>query len=111
MYRGASDPWSASRLRFPIEIQGERGIGNVTLPDAQVTSQPSDIRDVTSQRVPEKTSAAEFIVHICNKFPGEVSFLFDGPLTNLATAIQLDQDLPSKWVRSLPNPNHIKLIP
>jgi len=45
---------------------------------------------------PSKLSAAEAIVKIVNDNPGEVEICAIGPLTNIATALFIDRDLPKK---------------
>lgn len=45
---------------------------------------------------PSAEGAAEAIVRIVNESPGEIEILAIGPLTNIATALFLDRDLPKK---------------
>lgn len=45
---------------------------------------------------PSEESAAEAIVRLVNEHPNEIELLAIGPLTNIATALLLDRDLPSK---------------
>ena len=49
---------------------------------------------------PESERAANALVRIVNDNPGEIDIVAIGPLTNIATAIMLDRDFPSK-VREL----------
>jgi purine nucleosidase len=49
---------------------------------------------------PSDEAAAEAIVRLVNDNPGEIDILAIGPLTNIATAVLLDRELPSK-VREL----------
>ncbi|WP_127519841.1 nucleoside hydrolase [Mesorhizobium sp. Z1-4] len=49
---------------------------------------------------PEAEHAANALVRIVNENPGQIDIVAIGPLTNLATAIALDRDFPSK-VREL----------
>lgn len=51
-------------------------------------------------QLPSSEGAAEALVRIVNENPGEIDILAIGPLTNIATAIMLDRDFPSK-VREL----------
>lgn len=50
---------------------------------------------VPAQR-PSEEGAAEAIVRIVNEHPGEIEILAIGPLTNIATALLLDRELPAK---------------
>lgn len=45
---------------------------------------------------PQKKGAAEFIVETLNKYPGEVSLITVGPVTNMQDVIQLDENALSK---------------
>ncbi len=45
---------------------------------------------------PQKKGAAEFIVETLNKYPGEVSLITVGPVTNMMDVIQLDENALSK---------------
>jgi purine nucleosidase len=48
---------------------------------------------------PSAEPAADAIVRIANESPGEIEILAIGPLTNIATALVRDRDLPSKVKR------------
>lgn len=54
----------------------------------------------TPAQRPSSERAAEAIVRIVNEHPGEIDIVAIGPLTNIATAVALDRELPSK-TRSL----------
>ncbi|MBX3194393.1 MAG: nucleoside hydrolase [Schumannella sp.] len=45
---------------------------------------------------PSDEGASEAIVRLVNESPGEIDLLAIGPLTNIATAVLLDRDLPAK---------------
>jgi inosine-uridine nucleoside N-ribohydrolase len=82
VYKGAGKP-----LRKPLEappdfIHGRDGLGNTNQPDPKMTYQ--------------SLSAAEFIVATANKFPGEITLVAVGRLTNLAKAIMLDSTITKK---------------
>ncbi|KRE72708.1 nucleoside hydrolase [Arthrobacter sp. Soil762] len=61
---------------------GDDGLGNTGLPQPNL---PLDAR-----------TAAEVIVSTVNEHAGDISLAFTGPLTNLALALELDPELPSK---------------
>lgn len=80
--KGAAEPMAQARMPAPDFVHGSDGLGNLNLKK--------------SQGVTLDASAAEFIVAMANKFPGEISLVAVGPLTNIAAAVSLDPDLPSK---------------
>jgi inosine-uridine nucleoside N-ribohydrolase len=68
-------------LVFPLEklgtwVHGEDGMGNTHPP--------------VPRGQPLEKTAAEFIVEMVHKYPGEVTLMPVGPLTNLALALRLD---------------------
>lgn len=66
---------------FNPEVHGSDGVGDAGFaPPQRVT--------------PQECSAAEFIVSQARQFPGEVTFVGLGPLTNLALAAMLEPRLP-----------------
>ena len=76
VYKGADKP-----LRKPLDappdfIHGKDGLGNTYQPKPRITFQSKP--------------AAQFIVDIAKAFPGEVTILAVGRLTNLAEAIKID---------------------
>lgn len=78
---GCYDPRSGSYGGGTPHVHGDNGIGNVTLPR-------SDLEPVDE-------SAAEMIVRLAHAYPGSLRILAVGPLTNLAAALDLDQELPA----------------
>ncbi|MGQ9732740.1 MAG: nucleoside hydrolase [Candidatus Zipacnadales bacterium] len=48
---------------------------------------------------PVETPAAQLIVDLINQYPGEVTLVPVGPLTNIAAALKLDPELPKKVKR------------
>lgn len=83
VYRGATDP--LVRPWFEASAHGD-GKGNVEWP--------------IPQQEAEDTFAASAIVDLVNAHPGEIDILAIGPLTNIALALAMDRELPSK-VREL----------
>lgn len=66
-------------------VHGKDGLGNTNLP--------------LPKAVPVSQSAPEFIVEKVLEFPGEITLVPIGPLTNLAQAIHLNPDFVSKVKR------------
>jgi inosine-uridine nucleoside N-ribohydrolase len=67
------------RLVTATYAHGENGLGGTVFPEP------------TTKPIAEP--AAEFIRRIVRKFPGEVTLIPIGPLTNIATALMLDAEL------------------
>lgn len=78
---GAGHPQSGRFDGGVPHIHGHTGIGNVELP--------------LSPRQPVPEHAAELLVRLAGQHPG-LGVLAIGPLTNLALALRLDPELPSK---------------
>jgi inosine-uridine nucleoside N-ribohydrolase len=67
------------RLVTAAYAHGENGLGGAVFPEPKTK--------------PVKESAAELIGQIVRNFPGEVTLLPIGPLTNIATALNMDPEL------------------
>jgi inosine-uridine nucleoside N-ribohydrolase len=67
------------RLVTATNVHGENGLGGVVFPEPKTK--------------PIAVPAAEFICQIVRKYPGEVTLIPIGPLTNIAAALRLDSDL------------------
>lgn len=67
------------RLVTATYAHGENGLGGAVFPDPK--------------RTPLAQPAAEFIRQIVRKYPGEVTLLTIGPLTNIAAALNSDNEL------------------
>ncbi|CAL5382457.1 unnamed protein product [Camellia sinensis] len=66
-------------------VHGSDGLGNISLPPPK------------SKKIEKK--ASEFLVDMVSKYPGEVSILVLGPLTNFALAMKRDSSFASKVKR------------
>ncbi len=82
IYRGAAYPMHAPLKPPPTIVHGEDGLGNIHL--AKPTLKPKG------------KPAAQFIVDMVNQYPGEITILAVGPLTNLAQAIKLQPGIAQK---------------
>ncbi len=69
------------RLVTATYAHGENGLGGVVFPEPTTK--------------PVSTPAAELIREIVRKYPGDVTLITIGPLTNVATALSADSELPS----------------
>ncbi len=82
VYRGCARPL-VSAPHDASYVHGEDGLGDAGIP--------------ASKRKAEKKHAVQALIDIANENPGEISLIAIGPLTNLATAVQLDTELPGKF--------------
>ncbi|MEV7605087.1 nucleoside hydrolase [Paenarthrobacter sp. NPDC089322] len=76
---GAHDPQEGTFHGGAPHVHGDNGIGGVELA-------PSD-------RGPVEVSAAELLVQLAHRFPGELRVVAIGPLTNIAEALRLEPQL------------------
>lgn len=82
VYKGACKPLQGDYDGHSgIEVHGENGLGNVDVPDSAIDLAPLD---------DSNTSAAQFMIDTCAKYPGEVTIIALGPLTNVAKAAQVN---------------------
>ncbi|KAI3776125.1 hypothetical protein L1987_45888 [Smallanthus sonchifolius] len=82
---GSSRPLKGGEPEIVDFVHGSDGLGNINLPDPK--SKKVDI------------SASEFLVDKVSQYPGEISILALGPLTNLAMAIKRDSSFVTKVKR------------
>lgn len=81
VYRGASRPLVRSS-HHEYAVHGSDGIGGA-LDDVVVSEEEPDI------------SAPDFMIEQVKKYPGEVTLIMVGPLTNLALALNKEPELPN----------------
>src|SRR5712691_2454100 len=74
------------RLVTAAYAHGENGLGGAVFPEPKIK--------------PVAEPAAKFISQIVRKYPGEVTLITIGPLTNTATALNMDSEL-ARMVKSL----------
>ncbi len=74
------------RLVTAAYAHGENGLGGAVFPEPKIK--------------PVAEPAAKFISQIVRKYPGEVTLITIGPLTNIATALNMDSEL-ARIVKSL----------
>lgn len=79
--QGAAGPIAGGPAEFAYYVHGDDGQGNAG--------------DDMPVRAAEATSAAQHIIDIVRAHPGEVWIVPVGPLTNIATALAIDPELPS----------------
>lgn len=82
---GSSEPLKGGEPRVADFVHGSDGVGNIFLPPP------------TSKKI--EKSASEFLVDKVSEYPGEVTILALGPLTNLALAVKRDSSFASKVKR------------
>ena len=76
VYMGASRPLVQARIPFPVEIHGPFGMGAQRL-------------DAGGLR-PQAVSASQFMSDAVRQYPGQVTILAVGPLTDIAQTMQID---------------------
>ena len=79
VYRGMSRPMDRP-LFTASHIHGSDGLGGADIPE--------------SSRGVEAISAPQFLIDAARRSPGDLTFIFVGPLTNLAVAVALEPELP-----------------
>jgi len=78
--RGAARPLVRERLDPPTFVHGADGLGDIGAPPPR--------------GAPVEQSGAELIVEMARRYPGELTLVPVGPLTNIALALRLEPDLP-----------------
>ena len=79
VYKGAEKPLSVPLAAPPDFVHGKDGLGNTNQPEPKIACQ--------------QKPAAQFIADIAKTYPGEVTILAVGRLTNLAEALKIDSSL------------------
>jgi inosine-uridine nucleoside N-ribohydrolase len=98
VYAGAEDPFLHDYASFQQE---KLLFGNATAYTAAYTNPPTDQLvappdGFATHTVPQKQHAVDFIIESVHRYPGEVTLLAIGPLTNIAIAIRKDPSIVSK---------------
>ncbi|WP_262059795.1 nucleoside hydrolase [Streptomyces sp. STR69] len=79
---GAADPQAGTYTGAVPHIHGHNGIGDITVPDSA--------HSAAEQR------AAELIISLARQHHGNLRILTTGPLTNIAEALRLEPELPTR---------------
>ena len=82
VYRGCDRPL-VNRALSAAHVHGEDGLGDCGIPASKKTAQSEH--------------AVHALIRLANENPGEFTLAAIGPLTNLAAALTIDPDLPSKF--------------
>lgn len=77
---GMKHPWVGPESKYAHFVHGEDGFGNINHP--------------SSERELDPRSSAQFIIDTAKQYPGEVTLVAIGPLTNVAQALKLEPELP-----------------
>jgi inosine-uridine nucleoside N-ribohydrolase len=80
VHSGAAAPLRRPRGASPVHIHGGNGLGDIDLGDFIAPA-------------PDAGSAADRIVDLVRAYPGEITLLAIGPLTNLALALRAAPDI------------------
>jgi inosine-uridine nucleoside N-ribohydrolase len=78
---GAAMPHVGPESTYAHFVHGDDGFGNINHPAPKGEIDPR--------------TSAEFIVEMARKYPGEITIVAVGPLSNLALALKLEPQLPS----------------
>jgi purine nucleosidase len=92
IYRGADRPLMGISTPSSASIMGEDGLGGYT-------QQLSAIFGCKLTRKPEAEIAAVALARLARQYPGELTILAIGPLTNLALAVRIDESFASNVAR------------
>ncbi|MBE1299238.1 MAG: nucleoside hydrolase [Alteromonadaceae bacterium] len=76
---GVKLPWVGPESTYAHFVHGDDGFGNINHP--------------TSTADPDPRSAAQFIIDMAKKYPGEVTLVAIGPLGNLAMALKMAPEI------------------
>lgn len=77
---GMKLPWIGPESSYAHFVHGDDGFGNIDHP--------------ASDRELDPRSSAQFIIDMAKKYPGDVTLVPIGPLTNIAMALKMEPDLP-----------------
>ena len=86
VHRGAAAPLSRPRGLSPVHVHGENGLGDIDLSGLLIPAA-------------DPGAAHERIVTLVRAYPGEITLVAIGPLTNLALALRAAPDIASLVAR------------
>jgi len=94
IYKGATKPLENAdwQCNGGLIFHGQNGLGDIP-PEEYLPKLPGDISI-------SDIHASDFIIDTCMKYPGEVTLILLGPLTNVAIALKKRPDL-SKYVKKI----------
>ncbi len=78
--QGVAMPWVGPESSYAHFVHGDDGFGNISHP------KPKGLLD--------PRHAAQFIIDMAHKYPGEITLVAVGPLGNLALALRMEPELP-----------------
>lgn len=78
--KGVAMPWVGPESSYAHFVHGDDGFGGINFPP--------------SKRELDPRPAAQYIVDMARKYPGEITIVAIGPLGNLALALRLEPELP-----------------
>lgn len=84
--KGVAMPHVGPESTYAKFVHGDDGLGNINLPEPKGKA--------------DDRTAAEFIVEMARKYPGEITLVPIGPLGNIALALKLEPNLP-KLIKSV----------
>jgi inosine-uridine nucleoside N-ribohydrolase len=95
VYVGAENPFLHDYASFQLEQllfgNATQYAGAYTNPPTQQLVAPPD--GFATHTVPQKTHAVDFIIESVHRYPGQITLLAIGPLTNVAMAIRKDPSI------------------
>lgn len=95
VYAGAQSPflhtYSSYQLEQTLFGNATKYVGAYKFAEPQPLVSPPD--GFATHTIPQNKHAVEFIIEMIHRYPGEVTILAIGPLTNIALAMRQDPDI------------------